>query len=94
MRPICVKCRRFYRVVRNGVVFLEGRPTSPDARPGNQDPDRWVPYKLWMGDKWECRGCGHELISGVGLSPLMEAHHEDFAEELRVRAPALQVNDC
>lgn len=94
MKPICVKCRRFYRPKRNGLYFLEGLPLADGARPGNADPASWGPYKLWCGDLWECPDCGHELISGVGQQPLAEHFHDGFAEKVREYAATIQVNDC
>jgi hypothetical protein len=53
MKPICVKCKKFYRPKENGYCFTEGMPTSSGE---------WKPYKAWMGDLWECPECGHQLL--------------------------------
>jgi len=89
MKPICVKCRRFYRPKKNGYRFTEGMPGYADA------PEKWRPYKIWIGDLHECPGCGHQLISGVGLNPVAE-HYMDGFERARVEGgfDQLQVNDC
>jgi hypothetical protein len=87
VKPICVKCRRFYRPKRNGVFFIEGMPPYAGET-------QWRPYKLWQGDLWECLGCGHELISGVGHFPIREHYQDDFDEVVRILKPGLQVDDC
>ena len=68
MKPICVKCQRFYRAKKNGYYFIEGMPDT-GALPGTAEPEKWHPYKVWSGDLWACEGCGHELISGTGRKP-------------------------
>lgn len=98
LKPICVKCQRFYRMVKSGFYFIEGMPVSSRSRepipPGTEAPENWVPYKLWSGDKWKCQGCGHELISGTGMGPIAEHYQPDFdATAVRLGA-TYQVNDC
>lgn len=93
MKPICVQCQRFYRPKKNGFFFIEGMPRD-DARPGTVDAALWSPYKLWCGDLWECEGCGHELVSGVGRNPVAEHFQSDFAETAARHGVILQVNDC
>lgn len=96
-KPVCVPCRRFFRMKKSGFYFTEGMPVGSAARaePGNTDPDSWEPYKVWSSDKWVCEGCRAEILCGFGQSPIAERHHEDF-ERLRERlcAGQLQVNDC
>jgi hypothetical protein len=84
MKPICVKCKKFYRPKQNGFCFTEGQVGAG-----------WAPYKAWMGDLWECNGCGHQLISGVGSRPLTEHYLHDF-ETVRAsfKAGQLQIDDC
>lgn len=97
MKPICVKCQRFYRPKRNGVKFIEMMPKDGAARPtkaGTEEPESWQPYKLWVGDLWECRGCGHLSIHGVGFGPLAERHQEHFAKECAAGNVVVLVNDC
>jgi hypothetical protein len=96
MKPICVPCARFYRPKKNGFYFLEGMPKG-DARPqsGTAEPEKWKPYKLWVGDLWECQGCGATLISGVAGSPLAEHHQPDFiTKTTNCNGWQFQVNDC
>lgn len=91
-KPVCVPCKRFYRPLKNGVHLLEGKPIHRDTLPGNSSPDEWAPYKIWHADLWHCQGCGHELISGFGHSPMSEDYRPDFDSLL----PSVThtVNDC
>lgn len=93
MKPICLKDRRFYRMKKAGVAFIEGMPKGV-ALPGNAQPEEWKPYKLWMGDLWECPDCGHQLISGVGQAPISEHYKPDFADNVRDFNATIQINDC
>lgn len=93
MKPICVPCRRFYRMVRAGLPFIEGMPSGNDAPAGNKAPDRWRPYKVWFGDLWRCPDCGAEIISGVGSQRVAEHYEADF-KDWADRAEGLQINDC
>ncbi len=79
MRPVCVPCRRTYRPKKNGMAFVE-------MANGRQ-------YKLWMGDLWKCPGCGHELISGVGLKPIAEHYQERFAPQVRAWNAELEIEE-
>jgi hypothetical protein len=97
MKPICVGCQRFYRLKISGFHFTEAMPTSGEtpATPGTAEPERWQPYKLWVGDLWRCQGCGHLLVSGVAMLPISEHYQDDFAElSLMAQFRQLQVNDC
>lgn len=95
MKPICVPCRRFFRVRKNGFYFLEGMPAASDTPPGNAEPENWKPYKLWVGDLWECQGCGAQIIKGTPSDRLAEHYEQDFGERvLRTGADQFQVNDC
>ena len=94
MKPICVPCGLFYRPKKNGFSFLEGMPNSNRTPSGKEHADLWRDYKLWQGDLWECRGCGHQIIVGVGAAPISEHYLPDFAERVKSRAPAFRVNDC
>lgn len=99
MKPICVPCQRFYRMKLAGFYFIEAMPrigvNVVDAQPGTDTPDQWTPYKVWAGDLWECRGCGHRLVSGVAQAPIAEHYQPDFADRIeRLGADLLQVNDC
>lgn len=97
MKPICVKCRRFYRCKKNGFKFIEGMPmggTGLQPLPGTAEPEYWTPYKLWAGDLWECEGCHHELVSGVARVPIAEHYQPDFIDRVNASGAILQVNDC
>ncbi len=98
MRPICVKCQRFYLPERNGAPLLEQMPDNDKPGPlaGTIEAHRWHPYKLWMGDLWICEGCGSEIVVGVGTKPLAEHYQEHFASELKREGgdAVLRVNDC
>lgn len=100
MKPVCIPCQRFFRMKKSGVLFVEGMPAAGTSRPksGTTEPEKWQPYKLWSGDRWECEGCGATIMSGFGLHPVAERHHEDFPDQLaRVKlhqGSMLQVNDC
>jgi hypothetical protein len=93
MKPICVQCQRFFRPKKNGFPFIEGMPIGSVA-PGTCRPDKWKPYKLWMGDLWECHGCGANIVVGVGLNSIAEHYQEEFPRLVERLAPTLQVNDC
>ena len=95
MKPICVPCQRFYRPKKTGFYFIESMPIYNGAPSGNSHPELWRPYKIWSGDLWECLGCGHQTISGVGVNPISIKHEPDFemiAEKLK--AIQFEVNDC
>jgi len=94
MKPICVACQRFYRAKKNGFFFIEAMPTVSDAPAGTAAPEAWKPYKLWSGDLWECKGCGHQLVSGAGSEPIAEHYQPKFEDDVRAYNPSLTVNDC
>ena len=101
MRPICAGCKRMYRVKKNGVYFEEGMPrgsNQPTTLLEEQEctPDRhdWAPYKLWVGDLYECPGCGAQLISGVGQGPIAEHFQPDYQQWVQSLRPTLRINDC
>lgn len=93
--PICVPCQRFFRCVKTGFYFTEGMPIGFQAPPGTSHPDRWVPYKIWSGDKYRCEGCGAEIVSGFGHSAIREHFQSDFTKMAEsLGADQYQVNDC
>lgn len=96
MKPICVPCQRFFRCKKTGFYFTEGMPVGDvRAQPGTAEPEKWKPYKVWSGDRWECEGCGAVIISGVGRVPVCENYHDDFEQSRkRLGADKFQVNDC
>jgi hypothetical protein len=97
MKPICVGCQRFYRMKKAGYYFIEAKPKIGHGfpPPGTAAPQDWEPYKLWSGDLWECQGCGHDLISGVGYQPVAEYYQEEFDHAVQaLEATQFTVNDC
>jgi hypothetical protein len=94
MKPICVKCQRFYQIKKTGFYFIEGMPIVQRAQPGTSQPQNWQPYKLWSGDLFECQGCGAQIVVGVGLRPIAEHYQEDFEYEAKALGATFQVNDC
>lgn len=94
MKPICVPCRRFFRPKQTGLPFIEGMPKGGIPKAGNAEPDKWRPYKLWMGDLWECPDCHAEVIVGVAHNPVAEHFEEHFASAVAERGAVLQINDC
>jgi hypothetical protein len=70
-------------------------PTTNDAPAGTQAPEQWTPYKIWVGDLWQCRGCNAQILSGFGQQPISEHYFPTFSDTLvRTSADQLQVNDC
>ena len=91
-KPACLKCQRFYRVKKNGFIWLEQMPL-PNAAPGIETPEAWKPYKIWASDLFECEGCGHQLISGHGIRPISEHYQtEAFAHNMQFIEGT--INDC
>lgn len=97
LKPICVKCHRFYRPKKNGFCFIEGMPSFEHEgfiEPGIENDAQWVDYKLWRGDLWECKGCGHLLIEGVAAQPMSEHYKPEFREFVEATNATFRVNDC
>jgi hypothetical protein len=95
MKPACVPCQRFFRIVRTGVYFIEAMPDGHDRpEPGTAEPGKWKPYKLWAGDLWRCEGCDTEIVSGVAQQPAGEHYQQDFAERVQRSGVTIQINDC
>jgi hypothetical protein len=96
MKPICVPCQRFFKVKKTGFYFLEGYPEGDNrAKPGTAEPQKWKPYKLWVGDLWQCEGCGTKIVSGFGSGAISEHYQDGFTEKVsRYGADQFQVNDC
>jgi hypothetical protein len=94
LKPICVPCKRFFRMKRQGIAFIEGMPIRPDAGIGRREEEAWKPYKLWMGDLWVCPDCNATIISGFGRMPVAEQHMDGFKGEVTRLGAELQVNDC
>lgn len=84
MKPVCVDCQLFYQPEKNGFPFEEGM----------QGDGEWQSYKLWLGDKWKCRGCGSEIIVGTGANPVSHHFMPDYGEMVNLLQPAFRVDDC
>ena len=65
MKPICVPCQRFMRPKKNGYYFLEGMPNYEWDGKSGKESEGWIPYKLWVGDLFECPDCHAQTISGI-----------------------------
>jgi hypothetical protein len=95
LKPVCVPCQRFFRPKRNGFAFIEGMPVENGAQPGQLEPEKWRPYKLWNGDRWECPDCGASIVVGVMGPPVAEHYQKDFVSLVKMYGgDQLQVNDC
>lgn len=94
LKPVCVPCQRFFRMVKAGYCFVEAMPKESDAISGTSEPDKWTPYKIWSGDKWRCQGCGAEILSGFGHDPISEHYQPEFKNWMTRLKPQTQVNDC
>jgi hypothetical protein len=85
-KPVCVNCKRFYKIRKSGFYWVEMRPTGFDL---------WVPYKIWSSDLWECPGCGAQILSGHGIQPVAIEHMTGFKDLLeKLKATQLEINDC
>lgn len=95
MKQVCVKCACFFRMIKAGYYFIEGMPAVDRAPRGTVHPELWKPYKVWVGDQWECPECHTQILSGFGQGPIAEHYQDDFTEKVRQHgADQLQVNDC
>lgn len=95
-KPVCFPCQRFFRMKKMGFYFIEGMPVGGVfPTPGKDHPEDWKPYKVWVGDKWECEGCGAAILTGFGANPIALQHEEDFKAIVEsLGADKYQVNDC
>ncbi len=84
----CVKCQKFFRIVKNGVALEEGMPT-------NSEQTEWTSYKIWFADLWECPSCGVQVTAGAGNNPIAEHYMTEHYAAMREKYPPLiTVNDC
>ena len=88
-KPVCAKCQRFFRPLRNNVEVLENRPAENGAAPGLEAPESWEPYKLWFADAWQCPGCGVVIVTGFARQP----YWEHYQGPMPAAVPYV-VNDC
>ena len=88
-KPVCIPCQRFFRVKRNGIHVLEGKPIVHGALSGTKEDHNWAPYKMWRADLWQCEGCGATIASGFANNPMWEDFEGALPETLYHK-----VNDC
>lgn len=88
MKPICAACNLFFRPKKNGVYFEEGMPVSSATDSG------WTSYKLWVGDLWECRSCGAQIIVGVPHTPVAEHYQPGYRERVAKIHCDRRIDDC
>lgn len=70
MKAICMKCQTELRVAEGGVgVAVVEMAFNPPK-----------PYKVWMADLLECRGCGMQIVGNFGNVPV--ASYTDAAKIL------------
>lgn len=99
-KPVCVACRCFYRPEKNGFFLVEGKPDnntqdlSPDEYRGTRHPEVWSPYKLWIGDMWECPECHHQIVVGFAGQPISQDYLPGFEEKIEACGNPIQINDC
>ena len=84
-KPVCMKCKKFFRMKKIGTYWTEGMPI-------NNEQTEWKPYKIWSGDLWECKSCGTQIVCGQGYMPVAEQHMEKFQGWLQ--HSQFQVDDC
>lgn len=98
MKPVCVPCERFMRAKRNGFYFIEGMPhggSEPWDGQQGKGSTGWTPYKVWVGDLWECPTCKAQTVIGVAPNRLAEHYEPDFEQVIkRTGAAQLLVKDC
>jgi len=82
---VCVPCRLFFKIKKNGVAIEEGMPNGEGA---------WTSYKLWQGDLWECSGCGTQIIRGFGHLAIAEHFEPWYAAVVKTFQPLFRVDDC
>lgn len=82
---ICVVCKKFLRVKKQGVLVEELMPERAE----------WKPYKLWMADLFECRTCKVQMVGGFGAHPIAEHYQPDYEERKTRLGPVfVAVDDC
>lgn len=90
-KPVCVACGLFFKPKRCGVAWEE---SMPQGRAEDGPDARWVPYKLWMADLYECRGCRTQIIVGHGRDPIAEHYQPGYRDARAAHLPLVIVNDC
>lgn len=67
-------------------------PSRPRLKPGGLEG--WQSYKLWVGDLWECRGCGAQVIVGVPPNPIAEHYQPGYRQQVASLAATRRIDDC
>ena len=80
---VCVPCRMFFKIERNGVTFEEGFGDGQQRS-----------YKLWMADLYRCPACNTQVIAGLGRNRVAEHYESTYAEWKEKLQPMLFVDDC
>jgi hypothetical protein len=71
---------------KNGFYWVEMRPVGEE---------KWIPYKIWVSDLWECKKCGSQILCGHGIQPVSVQHETGFKDLIeKLRATQLEINDC
>ncbi len=78
MKPVCPPCQRFMRPKKNGVCWVECKPTGGWDGERGKDSKGWTNYKLWFGDLYECQGCRAQTIVGSGMRPIAEHYPREL----------------
>lgn len=95
MKPICVPCERFMRAKKTGFYFIEGMPREGWDGEQGKNSAGWVPYKVWVGDLYECPDCSAQTVVGVSRNRLSEHFEPNFNEIIMSTGAAqLMVKDC
>lgn len=58
------------RMVKAGVPVHESAGKNPDGSV--------APYKIWMGDRFQCPGCGRTIVANFAREPVSEHFQENF----------------
>lgn len=91
-KPACVPCGMFFHPEHNGEIVAENKPIGGKAQPpGKNFPELWTGYKVYVADKWKCRGCGTEII--VGWGGIIAQDFMPNFEETKAQATTT-INDC
>lgn len=64
-RPICAKCCKEMRPLKNEVIvkYMMSKGTQP--------------YEVFMADLWHCPKCNNQIIRGFGQNPVWEHWDKD-----------------
>lgn len=91
----CLKCKKFYRCIKNGYYFEEGMPGGSAIKEQIDPGTGWGPYKLFVGDLYECPDCKAQVITGWSNQPLAEHFQGDEYRKWRERVqPKVRIDDC